>query len=250
MPETFWKLRFRLQTFEFLEFSNLPAFASLEFPEGGQATLSEREPVVCKIFGGRPWCSTVPRPRRQERKLETTIALRIASRQKQKAATKARLGALDTAMNFPKSTRQSCGVSLRMLSNIAWRALCGGQLGPYALLSLQVAQNRLTCASHRSQDGPCRPPSGAKSAQNMISIQVVQPKPLQHWQLIASKLGDMLTPGLQKWGPSLTSIELFECCGRTIRRKAAKILGCLSSATLWFPPRPMLHPKGPGNFIG
>jgi hypothetical protein len=35
LPETFWKLRFRLQTLEFLELSNLPepALASLEFPE-------------------------------------------------------------------------------------------------------------------------------------------------------------------------------------------------------------------------
>jgi len=66
-----------------------------------------------------------------------------------------------------------------------------GQRGPYmagkmALLSLQLAQNRLTCASHGSQDGPWRPLSGTKSAQNMISTQVVQPKPLQHWQLITS----------------------------------------------------------------
>jgi hypothetical protein len=52
---------------------------------------------------------------RQERTLErTTRALRIA--------TKARVGALTTAMNFSKSTRRSCWVSLRMLSNIAWLA--------------------------------------------------------------------------------------------------------------------------------
>lgn len=35
LPETFWKLRFRLQALEFLELSHLPepALASLEFPE-------------------------------------------------------------------------------------------------------------------------------------------------------------------------------------------------------------------------
>lgn len=133
-----------------------------------------------------------------------------------------------------------------------------GQLGPYmarkmALLSLQVAQNRLTCASHGSQDGPFRPLSGTKSAQNMISTQVVQPKLLQHWQLIASrKACPHADSGAAKMGLSLTSNEMFECSLvraelDTKRREQSR---CLQrGATLWFPPLcPMLHPRGPGNF--